>query len=438
MERIARWGYTLLWWLALPWVVLRVILRARGEPGYRERIGERFGRYGESLPPAALGGRIWIHAVSVGETRAIAPLVLRLQACRPAPAILLTHTTATGRATGYALFGDAVTQAWLPWDLPRAVRAFLRHFRPDTGLLVETELWPNLAAAAKNARIPLFLVNARLSARSARGYARIATLSRPLLASLAGVAAQGDADAQRLGALGARDVVVTGNLKFDLGMPDAMRARGRELRAAIGNDRPVLVAASTRDGEEALVLDALARHRTALPPQCVVIVVPRHPQRFDAVASLLRERGLAFARRSDGLPLPRDATILLGDSLGEMFAYYAAADVAFVGGSLVPLGGQNLLEPIAAGTPTLVGPHTVNFAEAAEAAVAAGAALRVADAAAMLAASGQLLADRGARERMRSDGAAFLRRHRGATDRLWAWLAPKIGRQGGAPGAQHC
>jgi 3-deoxy-D-manno-octulosonic-acid transferase len=372
----------------------------------------------------------------VGETRAIVPLVMRLQGHCPAPSILLTHTTATGRATGHALFGDAITQAWLPWDLPHAVRAFLRHFRPDAGLLVETELWPNLAAAAKNAGIPLFLVNARLSARSARGYARIATLSRALLASLAGVAAQGDADAQRLSALGARDVVVTGNLKFDLGMPDAMRARGRELRAAIGDDRPVLVAASTRDGEEALVLDALARHPAALPPHCVVILVPRHPQRFDAVASLLRERGLAFARRSEGLPLPRDATFLLGDSMGEMFAYYAAADVAFVGGSLVPLGGQNLLEPIAAGTPTLVGPHTFNFAEAAEAAIAAGAALRVGDAAGMLAAAGRLLADRAAREQMRSDGAAFLRRHRGATDRLWAWLAPKLDRQGAAPGTQ--
>ena len=175
----------------------------------------------------------------------------------------------------------------------------------------------------------------------------------------------------------------------------------------IGDDRPVLVAASTRDGEEALVLDALARHRTALPPHCVVIVVPRHPQRFDAVASLLRERGVAFARRSDGLPLPRDATFVLGDSMGEMFAYYAAADVAFVGGSLLPLGGQNLIEPIAAGTPILVGPHTFNFAEAAEAAVAAGAALRVGDAAGMLAAAGQLLADRAARERMRSDGAGL-------------------------------
>ncbi|HMA31757.1 MAG TPA: lipid IV(A) 3-deoxy-D-manno-octulosonic acid transferase [Casimicrobiaceae bacterium] len=427
MERAARWLYTLLWWLALPFLPLRLHWRARREPGYRARIGERFGRYGGEPAHETRGRLVWIHAVSVGETRAIAPLVERLRACSPAPSILLTHMTATGRETGRALFGDTVTQAWLPYDIPFAVRRFLARFRPDAGLLVETELWPNLVAAARRANVPLYLVNARLSERSARGYARIGTLSRPLLAALAGVAAQSDADATRLRALGARDVAVTGNLKFDVPVPDAMRERGRELRAAIGQDRPVIVVASTREGEETLVLDALSQRGALLPARTLVIIVPRHPQRFDAVAALLRERAIPCARRSDRAPVPQDARVLLGDSMGEMFAYYVAADVAFVGGSLLPLGGQNLIEPIAAGTPTLVGPHTFNFAQASEAAVASGAARRVHDAEELLVVAGELLADVGARNRMRAHAEAFLALHRGAVDRLWTWLAPRIG-----------
>lgn len=427
MERAARSLYTLLWWLALPLLALRLLWRARSEPGYRAHIGERFGRYADLPVHARAGRRIWIHAVSVGETRAIVPLVERLRACNPPPSILLTHTTATGRETGRALFGDAVTQAWLPYDLPHALRRFLARFRPDAGLLVETELWPNLAATAADAGIPLYLVNARLSERSARGYARIAPLSRPMLRSLAGVAAQAGADAQRLRALGAREAVVTGNIKFDVPLPDALRERGRELRSSIGRDRPVLVVASTRDGEEALVLDAMARASGALPAGTLVIIVPRHPQRFDAVAALLRERGVACARRSADAPVPAEARVLLGDSMGEMFAYYAAADVAFVGGSLLPLGGQNLIEPIAAGTATLIGPHTFNFAQASDAAVAAGAARRVGDADELVSVAGRLLADAPARQRMRANAGAFIAAHRGAVDRLWDWLAPQLG-----------
>ena len=427
MERAARSLYTLLWWLALPLLPLRLLWRARSEPGYRAHIGERFGHYAEPPLRAGPGRRVWIHAVSVGETRAIAPLVERLRACNPQPSILLTHTTATGREAGRTLFGDAVMQAWLPYDIPFALRRFLARFRPDAGLLVETELWPNLAAAAADAGIPLYLVNARLSERSAHGYARIAPLSRPMLRSLAGVAAQAEADAQRLRALGAREVTVTGNLKFDVSVPDALRERGRELRSAIGRDRPVLVIASTRDGEEALVLDAMSRANRALPADTLVVIVPRHPQRFDAVAALLRERGVVHTRRSANAPVPAEARVLLGDSMGEMFAYYAAADVAFVGGSLLPLGGQNLIEPIAAGTATLIGPHTFNFAQASDAAVAAGAARRVGDADELMRVAGQLLADAPARERMRSDAEAFIAAHRGAVDRLWDWLAPRAG-----------
>jgi 3-deoxy-D-manno-octulosonic-acid transferase len=304
---------------------------------------------------------------------------------------------------------------------------FLTHFRPRAGLLVETELWPNLAALASDAGVPLFVVNARMSARSAAGYARITVLARPLIRSLSGVAAQGDADAGRLRALGARDVTVTGNLKFDAEVPAAMRERGRQLRAAIGDDRPVIVAASTREGEEAAIVDAWRARGGTLPARTVLVIVPRHPQRFDAVAALIAGRGIAFARRSSGARTPGTVDVVLGDSLGELLAYYAAADVAFVGGSLLPLGGQNMIEPIAVGVPTLIGPHTFNFADAADAAVACGAARRVADAGEMIEAAAQILASEALRVAMRDAARQFMSAHRGADARLWAWLAPRIG-----------
>jgi 3-deoxy-D-manno-octulosonic-acid transferase len=427
LERPARLLYTLLGSLALPWVLVRLAWRGRSEPGYRMCVGERFGRYRDRPRIPGAGRPIWIHAVSMGETRAIAPLVRRLAALDPAPPILLTHTTATGRAAGQALFGDRVVQAWLPYDLPGAMRRFLVHFEPRAGLLVETELWPNLAARAARLGVPLFLVNARMSARSAAGYARVALLARPLIRSLAGVAAQGDADAARLRELGAREVIVTGNLKFDAEVPAAMRERGRQLRTMIGARRPVIVAASTREGEEAAIADAWRARGTALPAQTVLVIVPRHPQRFDDVAALLAGRGIAFERRSAAAQVPEAVGVLLGDSLGELAAYYAAADVAFVGGSLLPLGGQNLIEPIALGVPTLIGPHTFNFADAANAAVACGAARRVADAAAMIGAAAQILATASLRDAMRDAGERFIAAHRGADARLWAWLAPRIG-----------
>jgi 3-deoxy-D-manno-octulosonic-acid transferase len=367
---------------------------------------------------------LWVHAVSLGETRAAAPLIERLLREHPGAAILLTHMTATGREAGRSLYGDRVMQAWLPYDLPFAVRRFLARFAPKAGMLMETEVWPNLVAGCNKASIPLFLVNARLSARSLRGYRRFARLTEPIFAALTGVAAQTAADAQRLTAAGARRVEVTGNLKFDAMVPDAARAFGRTLRERIGANRPVWVAASTRDGEEALLLDALARG--ALPPRTLTMIVPRHPQRFDAVADLLAARGIVFARRSADGPIAPGVTVLLGDSLGELLGYYAAADVAFVGGSLLPLGGQNLLEAIAVGTPTLVGPHTFNFEEATARAVEAGAAVRVPDAAALVAEVSRLLADEAGRARLRDAAFAFRAAHGGAAARWWAWRAPQL------------
>ncbi|MEO8485987.1 MAG: lipid IV(A) 3-deoxy-D-manno-octulosonic acid transferase [Betaproteobacteria bacterium] len=412
--------YTLAWRVVAPLAPLRLWWRGRREPGYRAFIGERYGRYAHA---PFRGDVVWIHAVSVGETRAAAPLVERVIAARPGTTIVLTSMTATGREAARTLFGPRVVQAWLPYDLPGAMRRFLLHFQPSLGMLMETELWPNLAAEAALAHVPLFLVNARLSERSARGYERVGSLVRPLLGSLTGVAAQSRADADRLEALGARDVAVTGNLKFDIAVPCDAAATAATLRALAGA-RPVLVAASTREGEEAMILDALARH--PLPDSTLLVVVPRHPQRFDEVATLLRSRGIAHERRSAARPAPADAAVLLGDSMGEMAGYYGAAEVAFVGGSLVPVGGQNLIEAIAMGVPVLVGPHTFNFADAADRAVEAGAAVRVPDADAMLAEASALLGDPARRAAMRVHASSFLAAHRGATERTWRFVADRL------------
>jgi len=415
--------YTLLGYLVLPFMPLRLWGRGRREPGYPEHIGERFGRY-EEAERAPRGAVLWVHAVSLGETRAAVPLVDRLRRAHPDATLLLTHMTATGRAAGRTLFGDRVTQAWLPYDVPFAIRGFLAHWKPRALLIMETELWPNTIALARDRGIPVFLVNARMSKRSASGYARIASLSRPMMASLAGVAAQSDADAARLAALGAPSPAVLGNLKFDIDIADTAVALGREFRLRFGETRPVWLAASTREGEEALILDAIAAR--GLPPATLTVIVPRHPQRFAEVATLLRERGIPFVRRSDNAIVPADIDIVIGDSMGEMTGYCAAADVVFVGGSLLPLGGQNLIEPIALGRPTLVGPHMFNFADATEKARAAGAALEVANAGALIEIVGDLLGDPVRRTAMGDAALEFHAAHRGAADRVWRWLAPRL------------
>jgi 3-deoxy-D-manno-octulosonic-acid transferase len=418
----ARAFYTALAFAVLPYLPLKLWWRGRREPGYRRDIGERFGRYAASAFHVPL---FWIHAVSVGETRAALPLVQRLRSAHPDATLLLTHMTAAGREAGHTLLGDAVTQAWLPYDFPFAVRAFFAHFRPVAGFLLETELWPNLIAQASALAIPLFLVNARMSERSAQRYARFPALTRPMLARLTGVAAQSDDDAARLAKLGAPAPVVTGNLKFDLSVPDQARTLATEFRLRFGAAaRPVWIAASTRDGEEALILDAMAR--ASLPPKVLTLIVPRHPQRFDVVADILRRRGIAFIRRSSNAAVPADVGVVLGDSMGEMLAYYGAADVAFVGGSLLPFGAHTLIEPLSVGTPVLIGPHTFNFAEATENALSAGAAIRVKDADALMANVARLLGDTEARTAMASAARAFHAAHRGASDRLWAWLAPQL------------
>ncbi len=410
-----RLAYTLALGLLLPFILLRLVWRGRRQPEYLRDVGERFGRY-RVAPTRPL---IWLHAVSVGETRAAQPLVRRLLERYPDHDLLLTHMTPTGRATSAELFGERVLRAYLPYDYSFAVARFLRHFQPRIGLVLETEIWPNLVAGCARSGVPLLLVNARLSEKSARGYRRLARLSREAFGGLAAVAAQSAADAERLRSLGAREVSILGNIKFDLEPPPAQLETGRMLRVLIGT-RPVLLCASTRDGEEALILDALGGRE---PGDTLIVVVPRHPQRFDEVARLISERSLSLQRRSQGGPVAPETQVLLGDSMGEMSAYYAACDVTFVGGSLLPLGGQNLIEACAVGRSVLVGPHTFNFAEAAEQAIAAGAALRVADAGQMLNAALRLLADPLARQRMGQAGLDFAARHRGATKRTMELVA---------------
>ncbi len=354
----------------------------------------------------------------MGETRAAAPLVKALRARHPDHAILLTHATPTGRATGAELFGDGVIQAYLPYDFPPLVGLFLRRARPEMGVIMETEIWPNLYAACARRRIPLFLVNARMSEKSARGYGRFPALTAPALRGLAGIAAQTMNDAHRLRDLGAAAVEISGNVKFDVTPPADSAERARELRALF-QGRFALLLASTREGEEALLLTALAGLEI---PGLLLVLVPRHPQRFEEVARLLAARGLPFTRRSERQPLQADSRVFLGDSMGELAAYYAAADLAYVGGSLLPLGGQNMIEAAAAGCPALFGPHTWNFAEAAEHAVARGAARRVADTEELAKVAVALYRDPIARERMRDAGLQFAAANRGATDRIMAML----------------
>jgi 3-deoxy-D-manno-octulosonic-acid transferase len=414
---LTRLPYTLLWIFALPLVLLRLLWRARRQPAYLRHAGERFGRYRMRAPV----GVIWVHAVSVGETRAAEPLVRALLAQWPEHSVLITHMTPTGRDTSKALFRDEprVLRAYLPYDLGCFAHAFLRHFRPLFGVIMETELWPNLLAACKRRRVPVMLANARLSERSARRYARLPVLTALTLKALGAIGAQTAADAARLTQLGARRVTVTGNIKFDIVPPQPMLALGAMMRAHIGA-RPVVLAASTREGEEALLLDAFARHA---PDDALLLLVPRHPQRFDEGAALAGARRLALQRRSANVAIAPHTRVLLGDSMGEMFAYYAAADVALLGGSWLPFGGQNLIEACAVGTPVVIGPHTFNFQAVAEDAVRTGAALRADDVEAGMRCALDLLADPAHREAASAAGKAFATTHQGATARSIAILA---------------
>lgn len=417
-ELLARAAYALLLRLATPVYLLRLWWRGRREPGYREHLAERLGVF--DGPPVA--GRLWLHAVSLGETRAAAPLIEALRAQRPGLQLLLTHGTATGREAGRALLREGDAQAWLPYDTPGAVRRFLKRHQPVGGVVMETEVWPDLLAEAHARRLPMVLANARLSERSRRKGERLRALMHPALARFTQVLAQTEADAQRLRASGAARVQVLGNLKFDMAPRPELLARGKAWRQALG--RPVVLAAVTREGEEGPLLRAFADRIAGLPQPPLLLLVPRHPQRFDEVAVGIAAAGFVLARRSQWGERPDEAAlqadVWLGDSLGEMPLYYAAADVALLGGSFAPLGGQNLIEAAACGCPLVMGPHTFNFADAAELSIAAGAAERVADIEAGVARALQIAAEAGqASHRQQVERAlAFAGEHRGAAERM--------------------
>jgi 3-deoxy-D-manno-octulosonic-acid transferase len=408
--------YTWLLYAALPWILARLRWRGRREPGYREALAERFGASALEPKPKLL----WVHAVSVGEVRASAPLVRALRRAHPDHDLLVTCLTAAGRETVKQVFGESVLVAWLPYDYPRAVQRFLEHFRPRLGVLVETEIWPNLMRACRTNGVPVLLANARMSQRSARGYQRLAALTRPAFAALAAVCAQGPADARRLHRLGAPEAVVTGNLKFDIEPDPAKVEEGRAFRAAL-RSRKVLLLASTREGEEELLLEQCR----GTDDGTLLVLVPRHQTRFDAVAGIAERLGYSLARRSLGEAPHQGRRLYLGDTMGEMAFYYAICDVAVIGGSFAPLGGQNLIEACAAGVPVIAGPHMFNFADVTRLAVRAQAALQVADAAAALAAARALLADPERCARMGIAGKRLCARHRGAAGRHLAvceWL----------------
>ena len=401
--------YTLLLWLFLPYIFFHLLWRAHKQREYLQHIGERFGRYSARSDKPL----IWLHTVSVGETHAAVSLVQRLRENFPHHQVLFTHTTPTGRAASEQLYGSDVLRVYLPYDYPFAVKRFLQHFRPRIGILMETEIWFNLIHSCHTMQIPLLLLNARLSEKSAARYARYPNLTRLGLNELSAISAQSEVDAARMTGLGAKNVSVMGNLKFDIQPPLAMLELGAQLRTQFGNDRKVFLAASTRAGEEILLLSML---KEVTIPHLLTVIVPRHPQRFDDVADMLTQQGIRFQRRSENYPITSDTQVVLGDSMGEMFAYYSACDLAFIGGSLLPFGGQNFIEACAVGKPVFIGPHTYNFAQASQLAVECGAAVRIQNSADLAQSLQNLLAHPGQLTKIGQAGLNFVRTHRGATE----------------------
>ncbi len=412
--------YTAVLYLLTPFALLRLLRRGFAEHGYWRRWPERFG----FVAAPAQTGVIWVHAVSVGEVQAAAPLIRAL--CRRAP-VMVTTTTPTGSRQVRRLFGDEVLHAYIPYDLPGAVRRFLRRMRPRLLVVLETELWPNLFHLCRRDAIPVVLVNARVSARSAAGYRRVRPLVRATLDCLAAIVPQSRVDAERLLELGADRgrMSVTGNLKFDVELPPSLLEQAQALRRILGVNRPVWIAASTHEGEEGRILDAFDEVRERFP-ETLLVIVPRHPGRFARVSALCRHRGHRTVLRTQGVVCPPGASVFVGDTMGELPAFYAASDVAFVGGSLVDAGGHNLLEPAATGVPVLTGPHLGNFTEVAGLLVRAGALRKVHDTAELARAVAELLGDAPLRRRMGECGQRLVDRNRGIVGRLLELLEPYL------------
>lgn len=442
---LARQAYSLLLRLGTPAYLWRIWSRGRQEPGYRVAWWSRLGFYSADYKQAWQDGAgapgrpvLWLHAVSLGEARAAAPLLQALRQQRPDMRLLLTHGTATGREAGRALLQPGDAQTWLPFDTPGAVRRFLRQHRPSVGVLMETEVWPNVQHVAQVMGVPMVLANARLSDKSLRQGQRFDALLRPAAQALKLALAQTADDARRLTLMGAPQVQVCGNVKFDMTPAPALLEQGQRWQSA--SPRPLVLAASSREGEEAGLLDAWQAARNATPWASAegaprLWIVPRHPQRFDEVAGLIAQRGLSVSRRStwpDGQPDSRalQADVWLGDTMGEMPAYFAAARVALLGGSFAPLGGQNLIEAAACGCPVIMGPSTFNFADAASLSESAGAAWRVADWHQAISRMVEFC-EPGAWSAQSQAARAFAQAHRGAADAMahsiWGISSPRAG-----------
>jgi 3-deoxy-D-manno-octulosonic-acid transferase len=422
MQALCLGLYAWLMHWAGPLLRRKLARRALAESGYAQAVPERFGHYTQA--PEADSELVWVHAVSLGETRTAAILLRQWRAQSPGLRVLLTHGTATGREQGLSLLQPGDVQVWQPWDSRAAVDRFFTHFKPRLGVLLETEVWPNLMAAARARGLAVALVNARLSPKSLASALRLAWLARPAYGALAAVYAQTEADGRRLAQLGAPVAGVLGNLKFDARPDAAQQALARRWRAGLA--QPVLMLASSRAGEEIEFLRQWqARKLEAQPAKALkrVLIVPRHPQRFEEVAQLVMAQGLSVSRRSQWAGAPGDdpaamqADVWLGDSLGEMSLYYTLSDIALLGGSFEALGGQNLIEPATCGCPVVMGPHTFNFAEAALAAEAAGAAFRVTDMQAGLARALDLLNEPAALQQAKSAALAFGASQGGSADR---------------------
>ena len=419
-----RTAYAVLTYLMLPLYALYWVLRGVGNKAYWDRLGQRYGFGFPKLKP----GAIWVHAVSVGEVQAAAPLVRSLQARFPQRDVLVTTITPTGAARVQSLFADSVFHSYLPFETTYAVRNFFDAAKPALALVMETEIWPNLYHICGERRIPLVLVSARISPRSVNRYRRLLPMFREALSHGILIAAQGEADAKRFLSLGAAPerTWIMGNIKFDIELPKNLQARGLALRAdTLEKDRPVWIAASTHDKEEELVLDA---HRRVLErmPDAILVLVPRHPERFAAVAALLKKRKFSFVSRSSGLACDSTTQVFLGDTMGELPVFYAASDVAFVGGTLVPVGGHNLLEPGALGLPVLTGPHLFNTQEIADLFEDSGASTVVRNAPALAAAVLPLLKDPEARSTIGVKGRRIVETNRGALKRLMVLLNPLV------------
>jgi 3-deoxy-D-manno-octulosonic-acid transferase len=419
-QRLLRILYSVVMYALVPVMLYHLVWRGLRDRNYFRRWSERFGWY--SGP--GLRESLWVHAVSVGEVNAAATLVDALRAAYPGNPVVVTTTTPTGAARVQALWGGRVRHLYLPYDLPGAVRRFLRHAGPRLALILETEIWPNLYLGSHARGIPLMLVNARLSQRSGRGYRPVLPLIRLAMGQVDLIAAQTDADARRLRAVGAREarIRIVGNLKYDLRLPDGLDTQARRWRAGWDSARPVWIAASTHEDEERLVLDVHAALRKRFP-DLLLLWAPRHPERFGAVTEQAQHRGFRVRTRS-ACELPAiDTDCFVLDSMGELLAFYAAADAAFVGGSLQAIGGHNVLEPAALGVPSVVGPHTFNFVEATTLMRDEGALLQVEDVGGLESALALLLDDAPRRRAMGAAGRLTVERERGALARTLQLIA---------------